>query len=470
MDREKFEKIWNDGCIILDTCTLDYISRCEFEYAKTIMDILLFCEKSVYVPEHVINEMRPYFEKNIIHTYIDGHIKNLEERINTVYKQETSDKIKKRKIIGYVQKTTNKLKKYSFGLYASELEKLSKYYSGKSIIKFPSLSECIIKAEQEVDLINKDSTVKRFLQMIMKNNLIGLSDEEKKILEIEYKERLVKGLPPGCGDKGKGVNSNGDLIIWKEILKNIKFSKMKYFLFITEDKKKDSNWYDKDSLNIHPALRKEVIDETGYDLVSVMDLYHYIQYCKPFVNVDIDVICKYLVEHNHIISEEIQKYFNENGQEVLMEEINDIIRSQYDGDWAIPYSYDISIIDLEYVVDKSSEIVKVTFNFQIDGDVEACYHYDGEDNMFDAEIYVNGSASAEIQIETGLYSNNLRLNYSNIDIFVDDEIYIEITDPLGRDEGDEENFQEDYDYDELEEIDDYYMDEEPYEYFDEYGI
>lgn len=38
MIREKFENIWTNGCIILDTCTLDYISKCEFEYAKTIMD------------------------------------------------------------------------------------------------------------------------------------------------------------------------------------------------------------------------------------------------------------------------------------------------------------------------------------------------------------------------------------------------------------------------------------------------
>lgn len=467
MNGEKFEKIWNNGCIILDTCTMDYISRCEFEYAKTIMDVLLFCAEYVYVPEHVINEMKPYFVKDIIHTYIDGHIKNLEEKINTVYELEISDKIKKRKIIGCVQKTINILKKYSFGLYASELEKLSKHYSGQSITKFPSLSECIIKAEQEIDVINKNSTVKRFLRMIMKNNFVGLSDDEKRILDIDYKKRLDRGLPPGCGDKGKGVNSNGDLIIWKEILKNIKSSRKKYFLFITEDKKKDSNWYDKDGINIHPALRQEVIDEIGYDAVSVMDLYHYVQSCKPFVNVDIDVICKYLVEHNHIISDEIQKYFNEDGRELLMEEISDVIRSQHDGDWANPYSYDISIIDLDYEVDESDEIVKVTFNFQIDGNAEVCYHSNGEDNMFDAEIYASGSASAEIQIETGLYSNNLMLNYANMDIYVDDEIYIETTDPLGRDEDAEENFQEDYDYDELEEIDYSYMDEEPWEYFDE---
>jgi len=459
MTREKFESIWTNGCIVLDTCTLDYISRCEFEYAKTIMDILLFCAERVYLPQHVNNEMKPFFEKNMVHTYVDGHIKTLEEKINTVYKQDISDKKKKSNIIGCVQKTINRLKKYSFGLYASELEKLSKCYSAQSLAEFPDLSGCILKAEQEIDTINQNSTVKRFIQMIMKNTFVGLSDDEKDILKVEYKERLLKGLPPGNGDSGKGENSNGDLIIWKEILHSIKPSEMKNFLFITEDKKKDSNWYDKGSLNIHPALRQEVIEKVKYDAVSIMDLYHYIQACKPFVNVDVDEICKYLIEHNYIISDEIERYFNNAGQELLMEEISEVIRSQHDGDWAIPYSYDISIQVLEYKVDRINEMINVTFNFQIEGNAEACYHCAGEDNMFDTEIYVNGFASAEIPIKTGIYTNNLTLDYENVNISVDDEIYVDTTDPLGRDEDIDEDFDEYCDNDEL--------DEEPCEYFDE---
>lgn len=459
MTREKFESIWTNGCIVLDTCTLDYISRCEFEYAKTIMDILLFCAERVYLPQHVHNEMKPFFEKDMVHTYVNGHIKTLKEKINSVYKQGIGDKKKKSKIIGCVQKTINTLKNYSFGLYASELEKLNKYYSAQNAVEFPDLSVCILKAEQEIDTINQNSTVKRFLQLIMKNTFVGLSDEEKEILEVEYKERLLKGLPPGNGDSGKVENSNGDLIIWKEILQSIKSSEMKNFLFITEDKKRDSNWFDKDGFNIHPALRQEVIERVKYDAVSIMDLYHYIQACKPFVNIDVDEICKYLIEHNYIISDGIERYFNNEGQELLMEEISEVIRNQHDGDWAIPYSYDISILDLEYEFDGINEMINVTFNFQIEGNAEACYHCAGEDNMFDAEIYVNGFASAEIPTKTGIYTNNLTLDYENVNILVDDEISVVTTDPLGRDEDIDEDFEE---Y-----CDNVEFNEEPWEYFDE---
>ncbi len=467
----KIKSIWNNSYIVLDTCTLDYIARCEFEYAKTIMDILLFCADRVYIPQHVNTEMKPFFDKNMVHSYVDGHIKNLEVKIESIYKLDIKDNSKKNKITGYVQKTINLLKKYSFGIYASELEKLIKSYRSQSSIGFPDLSGCIVRAEAEIDTINQNTTVKNFLQMIMKNTFVGLSDEEKVNLEVEYRDRLLKGLPPGSGDCGKGNNANGDLIIWKEILKNIKYSGMKNFIFITEDKKKESNWYDKDGLNIHPALRDEVIEVAKYDAVSISDLYQYIQASKSFVNVDVDEICKYFIEHNYIVLDEIERYFSDDGQELLMEEVSEIIRNQHDGDWAIPYGYDIGIQDLRYEVDEINEKVNMTFGFQIEGYADAYYHCDREDNMFDAEMYAKGSASTEVPVKTGIYTNNMTLDFEKIGISIDDEISIDVTDPLGRDEdieGDyEENYEENYEEDYEVDYDDIELDEEPYEYFDE---
>lgn len=122
-------------------------------------------------------------------------------------------------------------------------------------------------------------------------------------------------------------------------------------------------------------------------------------------------------------------------------------------------SYDIRIQDLMYEVDGINEMINATFDFQIEGNAEAFYHCAGEDNMFDAEIYVNGSASAEIPIKTGIYTNNLTLDYENVDILVDDEICVDTTDPLGRDEDIDEDLEE---Y-----CDDVELDEESWEYFDE---
>lgn len=358
MESLKFEQIWYGGIIILDTCTLDYISRCEFEYAKSIMDILLFCKNRVFIPKHVSEEMMPYFERNIIHKDVSEHMKDLEREISEICSKELKENVKKGKIIGRIQKKIDLLKKYSFGLYASELEKIKKGYcsNGEGIL---DLKVCIARAEQKIDSVNKDDTVKSFLKMILENTLEGFTEDEKIRIDAEYEDRLRKGLPPGGGDKGKRTNSSGDFIIWKEIIKNIQLSGKSFYLFITEDKKKDNNWYDESGKDIHPLLRQEVINLVKYDVVNVMDLYQFIRSSKPFVNEDIDEICEYLINHNQLLKKEMEKCFEQDEQRKFIEEISDVIRNEHDGDWAIPDSYDVNIMDLGYEVFESERMVEV---------------------------------------------------------------------------------------------------------------
>ncbi len=452
MQNIDFDQIWYGGNIILDTCTLDYISRCDFEYAKSIMDILLFCKNRVYIPKQVSEEMAPYFEKNIVHKNVSDHMKDLEREINEICSsKELNGKVKKNKIISRIQKKIDLLKKYSFGFYASELEKLKKGYgnNGEGLL---DLRECITQAEKRINLVNKDDTVKSFFKMIMENTFDGFTEDEKKQIEEEYEDRLTKGLPPGCGDKRKKTNSNGDLVIWKEILKNISLTDKTYYLFITEDKKKSNNWYNESGEDIHPLLRHEVIELVKYDAVNVMDLCRFIRSCKPFVNENIDEICEYLMNNNQLLQEEMETYFEQDEQGLFIEEISDVIRNEYDGDWAIPDTYDINIMDLGYKVSERNRMVKVLFDFQIEGAADTCYHFGGEDYMFEAEFYINGSANVSIPIKSGNYSNSLMLDYLNMDIDIED-IFVETSDPLERDK--DENYDDDYDENDYDDYDDY---------------
>lgn len=61
--------------------------------------------------------------------------------------------------------------------------------------------------------------------------------------------------------------------------------------------------------------------------------------------------------------------------------------------------------------------------------------------MFDAEFYINGSATVAVPIKSGRYSNSLMLDYLNMDIGIG-EIYVETSDPLGRDEDVDEDYDE----------------------------
>ena len=80
MNKEKFEKVWTEGFIILDTCALDYISRCEFQHAKRIMDILLFCKDRILIPQHVSEEMQPYFDMKKVQKSVGTIISELERK------------------------------------------------------------------------------------------------------------------------------------------------------------------------------------------------------------------------------------------------------------------------------------------------------------------------------------------------------------------------------------------------------
>lgn len=137
-----------------------------------------------------------------------------------------------------------------------------------------------------------------------------------------------------------------------------------YYLFITEDKKKSNNWYDELGKDIHPLLRKEVICLVKYDAVDVMDLYRFVCLCKSFVNEDVEELCEYLINHNQTLQKEMEKYFEQDEEGKFIEEISDVIRNEYDGDWAIPDTYDVSIMDLKYEVYETNHIVKVFLIFK----------------------------------------------------------------------------------------------------------
>lgn len=446
MERSTFENIWENGCIILDTCTLDYISRCDFEYAKTIMDLFLFCENNVFVPNHVIEEMAPYFNRDIVHRNATELLKNFENKLYDIFiDNEINIKKKRQKMISLFQKTINLLDKFAFRIYADKLKKCKcEFESSKNAFCIPNLQNYFSEATKEVDSVYRSKTVKDFMGTIMKHRLIDLSENEK-VLEKEALERADKGLPPGGGDNYKGKNKYGDFIIWKEILKNIGFSDKKLYLFITEDKKKKNNWYSEDAISLHSYLRNEVVKVSGSDKLKIMDLSSFINRCKPFVNIDLDVLCNHISEKRLI--DEIIEYFENDGASSLMEAVSDSVRENHDADWAIPYSYDISVEDLEFDIDEDNGELSIDVTCTIEGDIDACYHWCGEDIIEGAEMYITCTAEVALPIEKGKFTGAYTLIYPEMSINVLDEyLDVDTSDPLHREEDYEP--EEDYESDE----------------------
>lgn len=448
MKEEKFGEIWSKGYFIIDTCALDYISRCEFEYAKRIMDILLFCEKRILIPQQVAKEMQLYFDKKKYQEGIRNIICSLTNELEAIYAEETSEKQKRHKVISRVSKKIELLKKYAFGVYASGLDKLKVQYTRQTGVYFPDLNPFKRQAEKEVDDISRNETVNSFLQMITEKTLPAFSEAERIQLSKDIKERTAQQLPPGGGDRGKKSNSNGDIIIWNEIVKCIKDKEKVQYLFITNDEKKNNNWFGDNLEQLHPELRKEIRNHFYYDALDITTLYGFLSFCKPYVDEDIDKICEYLIDHNNLIRSELEEYFQKDGQEWLNEQISEDIRDKYMADSAILDTLDIEISSLEYESDLINECIIISLEFDFNGESDAYYHCCSEDVAFPSEFEGNGMAEVYIPVQSGKYTQAFSLEYKHMQIRKID-YFVNTLDPLNRDvEDDWDNESELEDYEE----------------------
>lgn len=451
MDQELFEQIWTNGFLILDTCALDYISRCEFEFAKEIMDILLFCRDRVLVPNHVMKEMQPYFDKKKIQKGVYEIIDELNLELECIYSSSMDNKDKKRRVIAKVEKKKNLLEKYAFQIYAKALEQLKREYVKQSKVEFTGISLCLSLANKEVDAVSKNEIVNSFLNMLMKNTLPGLNKTELHELQDEAQYRKEHDLPPGGGDFGKQKNASGDLIIWKEIQKCIKEKGINKYLFITNDQKRKNNWFGSDDVTLHPELEKEIYNLLNYKALNIATLYVFSVFCKPYIDKDIDALCNYLLNNNESIILQVESYITGSGSDDFFEEVNEHIRHNYMGDWVIPYDHEIEIDSMDYTVDIEGESIEITFDFIVSGNMDVAYHFDGEDNIFDAEYYIQGTASVSIPIQIGIYSEIMSLDYKNKEIQINNDLNISTSDPLNGDEEEETDDNDDYYYDEEDE-------------------
>lgn len=452
MKEEKFGEIWSKGYFIIDTCALDYISRCEFEYAKRIMDILLFCEKRILIPQQVAKEMQLYFDKKKYQEGIRNIICSLTNELEAIYAEETSEKQKRHKVISRVSKKIELLKKYAFGVYASGLDKLKVQYTRQTGVYFPDLNPFKKQAEKEVDDISRNETVNSFLQMITEKTLPAFSEAERIQLSKDIKERTAQQLPPGGGDRGKKSNSNGDIIIWNEIVKCIKDKEKVQYLFITNDEKKNNNWFGDNLEQLHPELRKEIRNHFYYDALDITTLYGFLSFCKPYVDEDIDKICEYLIDHNNLIRSELEEYFQKDGQEWLNEQISEDIRDKYMADSAILDTLDIEISSLEYESDLINECIIISLEFDFNGEDDAYYHCCSEDVAFPSEFEGNGMAEVYIPVQSGKYTQAFSLEYKHMQIRKID-CFVNTLDPLNgdvEDDWDNESELEDYEEEQYE--------------------
>ncbi|MEA5496333.1 PIN-like domain-containing protein [Limnoraphis robusta Tam1] len=162
---------------------------------------------------------------------------------------------------------------------------------------------------------------------------IGEKPENQAELDAIYKEgeeRYKKKVPPGFTDSGKPDSYDrfglkfeckyGDLILWKQILKQVQNQSLSHIIFITFDNKED--WWkieQRQTLEPRPELTKEILDAGA----SMFHMY------KP------EQFLKYALE-----------YFDIEIQEESIQQVEEVSAMNNDSELSQPVKYEIGTLPL----------------------------------------------------------------------------------------------------------------------------
>lgn len=436
-----FDAVWHQGFIVLDTCALDFIERCDVSMAKRLMDLFLLRNDQVLVPHHVQNvEMKAYFDSNKPKKTLCSKLTELQNTICDILASQTlTSKQKTGQIHSKTQKFINQLSKYDFQILSKNLKAVNRL-RGEEILQYITSAECS-NLVNEYDTFMESKTVREFYTMIMDNELCGFTDAEIKSIEREGALRRQISIPPACGDSNKLQNSYGDLFIWKEITENIlKKKSFTKVLFITEDKKKGSNWFDSSGKSIHPYLKKEVMGVCGYDAVGICDLKGFVQLSKNFVGEDIVDLIEYMKKKDIQVREIMEEYIREEGygllEEVALEEANKHCAIDYTSTNGM---FDISnITDFDY--DIIDEYVEVKIRFKLEFDVDNSVRYGGDDWESSEKAWGELEVHFTVNIVEGHYEDDIyALDLKNIEPeIIDMDISVSAPFGIGEEEYEEE--------------------------------
>ena len=216
IDEKVITRIWESAIFVFDTNTLLHLYRYSKNTRNDFMQVLLNIKNSLWIPYQVALE----FHQN---------------RLNVI--RESQKKYKALDVVlGDVQDIIKN--SHNYGQYDDVLPiyklvlKSVKHYANKLERMRKEVSDFDFRNDKILDFITE-----------LYENKVGDEQTEEELEEIykEGKKRYENLIPPGYKDKKeKDTNRHiyGDLIIWKELIKEAK-SANKDIIFITADTKED---------------------------------------------------------------------------------------------------------------------------------------------------------------------------------------------------------------------------------------
>jgi hypothetical protein len=265
---DEFKTLWNEGVFIFDTNILLHLFRCSKETYNEYTEKVLKDERikdRIWIPNQVGEE---FFRNK------DEVIKEQDFIANNVRDQW---KISKDEFLGKIR-----------GYVRVHPDKLVKFINDAFELKMQELESLISKN------INKDTdSILAFIEEFTQDK-IGDPFENKELDEIyeEGKLRFKLKYPPGYKDSTKQGNEKyGDLVIWKQILKQVQNHKsdpkFKHIILVINDEKSD--WWLKENSKIKSPRHELVyeIKQAGASLFYMYNLKGFLKSAKQYLNIEL---------------------------------------------------------------------------------------------------------------------------------------------------------------------------------------
>ncbi|MBD1809765.1 DUF4935 domain-containing protein [Microcoleus sp. FACHB-SPT15] len=279
LSKEEFAELWGKCVFILDTNCILNLYRYNEETRKDFINVFRKIESRLWIPHQVALE----FQEN--RTTVINEQENKFITIKQILNTEKSE-------------IKGKLRRFSVN-HESFLSKLNKLFD-------EFLEEIKLIENQQLKLEEQD-----YIRDIIDDLFKGKIGEPPTKLELEniYKEgeeRYNINYPPGFKDKqlkkqkqeqkqedaylcnGMSFRKEyGDLILWKEILKEVKTRPWTHIIFITDDAKEDWWRYEQGkTIGARPELVEEIC-KAGASIFYMYTPERFLKFSKEYIEVDV---------------------------------------------------------------------------------------------------------------------------------------------------------------------------------------
>jgi hypothetical protein len=276
---DEYERLWREATIVLDTNVLLHLYRLPTSARDESLTVLELLRDRLWIPYQVALE----FQIRRL-TVIAGERKSTEIALTSA-----------QAVVGEIRKKVDAL----------QIEKRGLGIDTKPILEdLARANEKLVAAieaahQSQVDIASRDPVRERL--DVLLDSRVGpgpKSQDELNELIKQGDDRYRDYIPPGFADADKEKNNEdatyvhdhlryqrkfGDLILWRQILRQARSSSIKCLLFVTEDQKKDWWWREQNkTIGAHPELVSEIRREGGVDLFWMYSFVQFIEHANKY--------------------------------------------------------------------------------------------------------------------------------------------------------------------------------------------